>query len=898
MLHNHRRLIPTCAVLTGLALVSTAAEKRPESPTSPTYSWGKELQWSRERSDFKERAATVTKRVAELRKRLEEPAAPLASPPEGMRHAVEEVAAEAEEPRLPDGMYRDIFVAVHGIGAQQRNATVRAVANRFATSAALADPRFSPQPLGYFHCGPNSAVAVQPLDGRKEEATLGFAEVFWANIPQAAVKDEATLEEIKAWGRTVAARAQSIFQRAEWELDQDWTAAQRAAAGDKAVAIKKVRERRARLIPPDFSLAAEVIDEVVDTIQVLENLSYLADKAGLFRFDMRELLEQYVGDVQVVAEFKHYREHIIGRLHSALDSIYTTQKGLRATHAEFRDTPLRIHLVAHSEGTVVAFYGLLHALHGDVWKATKKLDEQAEKVPGAEQPAWLDAIYGLMTFGSPIDKHLLLWRELTDPLRKPLRPRPAYRPKIRWRNYYDKGDPIGFDLDSARRFLRECGDTNFQFCACTKCQHDIGFERYILPGKAHNDYWEDAEVFEHYIRTVVKEQPVLPVVLRRGQKAGEIIDHLKKKLADLAWRALSHLALPENVRKKVLEEANRYAEVPSSRLVPLLVSWLLPYLFSALLLAMGTFVLYREVTTYLHPGYDLMRSYIALELGLPDPGAKALHGTELMVASLAVTALIAGTTIASRLPRLALGMHWRASVCWLLGAAAYVRWLHPAAREAIGAPFTIYQPKGGLAQICEWLGMGNPTQSAATLGVLAMSLVVVAFGYLASRPPLGARRRRPHSFDRVEEAVPLGEVAQRRQRWWRQGCRPLILSGTLVIIALIWQQTLGNKPEMAGKPAPSMLKRMSAVEQAALDRAERSRALLKMSPPLWPLLLAGGAFLYLWWLSTLIFDLSFVWQRYIRGGVALTRLRMWRRLGKGTDPDAPLEHPDPVVGAI
>jgi hypothetical protein len=34
--------------------------------------------------------------------------------------------------------------------------------------------------------------------------------------------------------------------------------------------------------------------------------------------------------------------------------------------------------------------------------------------------------------------------------------------------------------------------------------------------------------------------------------------------------------------------------------------------------------------------------------------------------------------------------------------------------------------------------------------------------------------------------------------------------------------------------------------------------------PLWPLVLAGAAFLYLWWLAALIFDLVFVWHRYIR----------------------------------
>ena len=33
---------------------------------------------------------------------------------------------------------------------------------------------------------------------------------------------------------------------------------------------------------------------------------------------------------------------------------------------------------------------------------------------------------------------------------------------------------------------------------------------------------------------------------------------------------------------------------------------------------------------------------------------------------------------------------------------------------------------------------------------------------------------------------------------------------------------------------------------------------------LWPLILANAAFLYLWWLSALLFDLVYIWHQYIR----------------------------------
>jgi hypothetical protein len=54
-------------------------------------------------------------------------------------------------------------------------------------------------------------------------------------------------------------------------------------------------------------------------------------------------------------------------------------------------------------------------------------------------------------------------------------------------------------------------------------------------------------------------------------------------------------------------------------------------------------------------------------------------------------------------------------------------------------------------------------------------------------------------------------------------------------------------------------------------------------PPLWPLLLSSAAFFYLWWLAILIFDLVFVWHRYIRGAVSQKYLTELRRKAKGTD---------------
>jgi hypothetical protein len=54
---------------------------------------------------------------------------------------------------------------------------------------------------------------------------------------------------------------------------------------------------------------------------------------------------------------------------------------------------------------------------------------------------------------------------------------------------------------------------------------------------------------------------------------------------------------------------------------------------------------------------------------------------------------------------------------------------------------------------------------------------------------------------------------------------------------------------------------------------EKVKPVLASERPAWPVVLAGAVFLYLWWLSTLLFGLAFVWHRYVRRSVANDSLR-------------------------
>src|SRR5437764_914119 len=116
---------------------------------------------------------------------------------------------------MTNGTFKDIIVAVHGIGEQKRFSTVRSVATRLAGSRTLlgkgAGHPVAPQPLGYFHSDVSKLTSIRLLDDVEtlkgmELESIGFAEVFWADIPQEVSREGRTLEETKAWARTVVAR--------------------------------------------------------------------------------------------------------------------------------------------------------------------------------------------------------------------------------------------------------------------------------------------------------------------------------------------------------------------------------------------------------------------------------------------------------------------------------------------------------------------------------------------------------------------------------------------------------------------------------------------------------------------------------------------------------------------
>lgn len=694
--------------------------------------------------------------------------------------------------------FDNILVAVHGIGAQSRNSTVRLVATRFAHSSLSGDDQtnlpVSPQPLGWFYSDVRDAVKVAPLDSFDAPdhplARIGFTEVFWADIPQEVVSEGRTLEETKAWARTVVARARAVCKRKS-----------RRPGAEEQTGLRSLAQRL-QSKEPDFSLAAEVLEEIIETVYVLENLLFVAEKAGVAKFDLKQVLDEYLGDVQIMTEFGFFRRNIIGRFQAAM----------RQIHREYPDANL--HIVAHSEGTVVSFLGLLHALSGQrVLPATGEGDAVLDNF--GRVPDWLEKVQGFMTIGSPIDKHILIWPRLFDFDFTPAIQLFKERGPIKWRNYYDYGDPVGFKLETARAWLdghTEC--TPFEF---DPEKHDFGFARYLMPGKAHNDYWDDPDVFEHFVQDVVKNNP---------------------------------------------EGAKR----PQSKALVSFLSTAMPYAMSFFLLVIATFLLYRAVSAYIHPDFEPLQRYQRFTvLGLSESSSVSLPA--MVINAFAVAMLLTGVTLLARLPRLAKGARWFfwGLLAFVLGCIPYLFLVEKDSRDEIGHAF-------------RRLGEGWPT-----LGVFGLAFLVGLISLVVIMPS--------HEFGRPG-------TQPRKNRWFRKGMRPLIFFGAAAILLLVVAQVLPHSALTATERSKLSREEVKLIDKAHLNRLDLNVLLwpkgpfenpglkaiktvtevLAAHPPAWPVLLSGAAFLYIWWLAALIFDLAFVWQRYVRNSLALDRLKQWHEL--------------------
>jgi hypothetical protein len=591
-----------------------------------------------------------------------------------------------------------VIVAVHGVGDQTRFTTLQQVVSQFCRyHGAVAGV-----PLGNFHVltpPPATPPIVLPLvlstDYPKELRKFAFAEVYWADIAREIAEEKYSLEDVAPWVRTIVSRVRM-----------------HDLSSQKLTAEDQIR-------------IEQVLGEMLQTITVLERLCFLADKMGLFSFDLKKILVDYADDVQIVAEFKAEGQKI-GKVF---------EDRMATIHEKFPNA--EIHIVSHSEGTVVSLLGLLGAL----------CDPQP--------PEWIKNVRGFMTFGSPIDKHLILWPELFGALS--LSPCELDQP-IEWQNYYDFGDPVGFDLDTARETFQK---PEWQGIFNFPSDHDHGFARYPMPGKAHVDYWNDPEVFGHFIQNVVYKR--------------------------------------ENIHPK--SPFRCYANPPVSKLGSKIISWVGPYFLELALLFCAVLVLYNAafdaVRPLTHPPAAAQPA--AQTAGPVDVQLDSATRTTIFSVA-AITCLLAGLTVAVRIPRLTKLKRWH-----LIGLAIFL--LSVVANRSISCGFHLNGSSGPFRTCLI-------DQTIAAARELKFSMAGIAFLVLVA-----------------------GYLVSRFKPDW--GARALLIPGGIGTAYVLFHHVT----EQTAKISPG--------HHVAIHE-------------LWPLFLAAAVFFYLWWLVALLFDLVFVWHRYIR----------------------------------
>jgi hypothetical protein len=649
-------------------------------------------------------------------------------------------AAESESVRAATAGAEKIIVAIHGIGDQYRNATIQTVLSAFGRFARYP----AAMPLGSFHAGAGTLQAfrltAQPPPAPPLDVTA-FVEVYWADIPRAVQKEGYIIEESKAWARTVVERVRARFQNYASNLN----------------ALGPTQKRlRLKLQEKDYFSGADAIEDMIETFAVLDNLLFIAEKAGILKFDLDYLLTQYIGDVQIVADFADYRAHILDKFRQVLDAVYDPERNRNA----------EIYIVAHSEGTVVAFMGILEGMCGIV------RSEKGERIE--TPPKWVGQLRGFMTFGSPIDKHIILWPDIWNPLKDPhpaldqIRSAAEGGP-IQWRNYYDYGDPVGFKLDTARDWIKAHGWSKFfEF----EESHDYGFGRYLLPGQAHNEYWGDDAVFGHFIQNVVMKKP------------------------------------PS-------DGAKSFATAPPNKWFNQLGSNLIPYFLIIGIIYFGVYLIFKGMNAYSVPAH-------------PADGPVKMQ--DLIANVSGVTALLAGMIALARIPRLTRKPKWLIPAFLAFGVGAFLYW-------------RLVEDKVHRIHAFNWFAPGHWVQNifVRSFGEGARTELHDQYGWITS----GSMSAAFVIFLALAVSVFAAWASRQKVREWTSGfrgvirplfigTRPLIFPGAVCMLAIIATDAYAAKSGSA----------------------------------LWPLVLASAAFIYLWWLATLIFDLVFVWHRYIRFSVA------------------------------
>jgi len=209
----------------------------------------------------------------------------------------------------------------------------------------------------------------------------------------------------------------------------------------------------------------------------------------------------------------------------------------------------------------------------------------------------------------------------------------------------------------------------------------------------------------------------------------------------------------------------------------------------------------------------------------------------------------------------------------LLGFAVYTlyksvqTYLTPEGKHAVEATGEVFRNVGGITALLAGLTVTaripRLTRDWPWRVVGILCFLLGAFGFWLST--------------REDEREHLGRVFIRLSHWlshdsnWGYTDTQVATWGVLgsaALVSLLANVVARRYPQIVVKPLLFFggLAVLAIVSEHILHVENQS------GNKIWPVVLAGALFLYLWWLVALFFDLVFVWHRYIQASVAQDRL--------------------------
>lgn len=398
--------------------------------------------------------------------------------------------------------YVTYVVVVHGIGEQRKNECVINVVNRFAEArrGAQADDNrdvltlgkassqtgFSKVPVTAppwmefegIPASPYGSTTLAPFLGEsptRRGDNLRFVDLCWSDVMQDSV--EHVGQDVNVWTKGLVGRLLRKHEAAK-------------AAAEEAKSQQQIRAAEAAKVP--FWIR-RILYVLADTLLVVRF-------AMNFRFkEMKELVfVKFLGDVQLYGEYDRCRGRAVRRFHELLSKVEAAHYSREPDRGNPR-TP-RYVILAHSLGSIMSLDALLYARATSAvrlgrerqWEFPGYVRDSARLAP--PDAGWAQRVRSFVTLGSPIDKYLTIW---WSNYRYLLNSTGLVReaPKIAHFNYCDELDPVGHSLDVVR--------ATPVYKAVFEGREDVVFNRYSVPGVAHNEYWTDQRLFRWILHRAV-----------------------------------------------------------------------------------------------------------------------------------------------------------------------------------------------------------------------------------------------------------------------------------------------------------------------------------------------------------------------------------------------------------